>query len=284
MEYRNQHFITEAYLKAWCDPNTPNNGVFLWAVSKKNRNIQRKSPKSLFSEDNFYTLYDSSGDRNIELEIKLKEIEDKFLLLRSDKLANHKSLTPDDRLTLALFISSTFARTKHQKEEGVKIWQDYIEMVDSLPPEWFSFVKQTKEYKQVEEIHSKQPMLFHLHNFVNLTAPYLFLMNCAVFETNLKPGIITSDNPCFWFDPAIYNSFTPKPWFGLGSPTLNILFPISPQQYVSLEKGGLDGYFDLGENPHEEEIIDVINGFTATNCDEYIVVSQKTIKEKWFDE
>jgi hypothetical protein len=74
-------------------------------------------------------------------------------------------------------------------------------------------------------------------------------------------------------------------YFGIGSPTLNILFPISPTQYVSLLRNGPDGYIDLHTQPETElELVDLINGFTATNCEEFIVVNQKTFKEKWFDE
>jgi len=285
VKYKNQHFITESYIKAWCDPKTPNNGAFVWIVSKKDRIIQRKSPRSLFAEDDFYTVYDSNGNRVLELEHKLDEIESNFIKLRNKKLQNHIALTPEDRKIIALFISTMFARTKHQKEEGQQIWKDYLVFIDSLPQKLSSLIKQTEEYKQVQSLHLEQPMPFHLFHFVNMTAPYLYLLNCAIYETKINPGLITSDNPCFWFDPAIYNPSYSFPFYGIGSPTLNILFPISPKQYLSLQRNGADGYVDLHSNPETEiELVDLMNGFTATNCDEFIVVNQKTYKEKWFDE
>jgi hypothetical protein len=58
-EYKNQHFVTEAYLRAWCDPQTPDDGAFVWKVSKKSPSISRKSPRSLCSEVDFYTVTDS---------------------------------------------------------------------------------------------------------------------------------------------------------------------------------------------------------------------------------
>lgn len=283
MEYKKQHFITEAYIRAWCD-NKTSNGAFVWIVSKKNRKILRKSPRSLFSEDDFYTAYDPNGNRILALEYELKVIEDKFILLRDKKLRYQKPLTPEDRKTLALFISTMFARTKRQKEDDQQIWQDYIQMVETLPPKLSTIVKNTRDYKDVIRVHKNQPMLFHLFQFVNTTAPYLFQMNCAIYETKSSPGLITSDNPCFWFDPAVYNPYTPLTYFGTGSPTLNIIFPISPKQYISLEPNGPDGYINLHTNPETEvEAIDLVNGLTATNCDEFIVVNQKTFKEKWFD-
>lgn len=124
MRFLNQHVITEAYLKAWCDPTTPNNGAFVWRISKKHRNISMKSPSSLFSEPDFYTVHDRNGNRLLELEHKLKEVEDKFLLLRDKKLTFHQPLTPENRKTIAIFISSMYARTKRQKEDDLETWQD----------------------------------------------------------------------------------------------------------------------------------------------------------------
>ena len=238
----------------------------------------------MFSEDDFYTHYDSNNNRYLELEHKLKEVEDRFILLRDRKLKHHISLTTKDRQTLALFASSTFARTKRWKEDGLQIWQDYIEMIGNLPREISLRIKSSKDYKDVINVHKDQPMIFHLYHFINLTAPYLYQMNCAIYETKTKPGLITSDNPCFWFDPAIYNTNLPLTYFGIGSPTLNVILPISPNQYISLEKKGVDGYINLHTRSEEEnEIIDSLNNLIAMNCDEFIVVNNKVFNEKWFE-
>ena len=239
----------------------------------------------MFAEEDFYTVYDSNGQRILELEHELHKIEDKFILLRDQKLQRHQPLTPQDRKTIAIFISTMFARTKRQKEDGQQIWKEYLQFIDLLPPNLSRHIKRTAEYRQVQSVYQTQPMPYHLFHFVNMTAPYLFLLNCAIYETNTDPGLITSDNPCFWFDPAVCNSSYPFPFYGIGSPTLNILFPISPKQYLSLQRNGPDGYIDLSTNPNTEmELVDLMNGFTATNCEEFIVINQKTFKEDWFDE
>ena len=54
---------------------------------------------------------------------------------------------------------------------------------------------------------------------------------------------------------------------------------------MSLQRNGPDGYIDLHTNRITEmELVDLMNGFTATNCEEFIVVNQKTYKRKWFNE
>jgi len=284
MEYKNQHWVTESYLKAWCDSETPN-GAWVWVISKSNQKISRKSPKSLFSDDDFYTFKDNKGNRNLELEHNLKEIEDRFILLRDNKLQKHISLTPKDRETISLFAATMYARTKRQKEDGKQIWLEYIEMVENLPAEISNKIKNSQDYKDVIRLHKDQPMLFHLFQFINVTVPYLFLMNCAIYETRTSPGLITSDNPCFWFDPAVYDSSKPLTYYGVGSPTLNVIFPISPKQYISLERGGIDGYRELSTiTNNEEEMVDTLNRLMVMNCEERIVVSKKVIKQTWFDE
>lgn len=86
---------------------------------------------------------------------------------------------------------------------------------------------------------------------------------------------------------ALRDSFArdlPLTYFGIGSPTLNVLLPVSPNQYISLEKIGVDGYIDLSTRPEEEvEIVDGLNNLVAMNCDELIVVYSEDFKEKWFD-
>lgn len=284
MKYKKQHFITASYIKAWCDPQTKD-GAFVWVVSKKDRKIFEKAPKALFVEDDFYTAYGQGGERIVALEHELKRIEEKFIVLRDNKLKHHQPLTPQDRRDLALFVSTMYARTKRQKDDGKQIWQEYVETVDHLPPDMSKMVKSTEAYQDVIKVHKDQPMLFYLYQFVNITAPWLFSMNCAIYDTGISPGIITSDNPCFWLDPAVYNPAIPLSYFGVGSPTLMVLFPVSPKQFVIYEQNGFDGYMDLSSKPeYEDDLIDSINRFTATNCDELIVVNKKTYKETWFEE
>src|SRR5688500_2802939 len=213
MEYKNQHFVTEGYIKAWLDPETPQ-GAYVWVFSKKHKSVFKKSPGSLFSENDFYTDYDDKGNRILELEHQLKEIEDKFFLLRDNKLNIREPLLSEDRLTIAVFISSMFARTKFQKEIQIEIWEELLEYVDKAPEDISNSIKETAEYKQIKSLH-KQPMLFNIFNFVNISVPFLYQMQICIYETIDVPGFITSDNPCLWMDPPLINPLEAKTWFGL---------------------------------------------------------------------
>ena len=156
-------------------------------------------------------------------------------------------------------------------------------MVENLPQSLSQTIKSRQDYQDVLRLHKDQPLLFHLTQFINNTAPYIFLLNCAIFETALSPGIITSDNPCMWFDRAILRPETQPTYYGLGSPTLNVLFPISPRQYVSFEKNGPDGYIELSPQVEEQQIT-LLNKVIVQNCGELFVVNEKVIKDEWFED
>jgi hypothetical protein len=274
MEYENQHFVTEGYIKAWLDPETPQ-GAYVWVFSKKYKSIFKKSPRSLFSENNFYTVYDDKGSRILGLEHKLKEIEDKFFLVRDNKLRMREPLLPDDRLTIAIFISSMFARTKFQKNIQTEIWKELLDFVNKAPENISSSIKERAEYKQIKALH-KQPMPFNIFNFVNISAPVLYRMNTCIYEINDHPGFITSDNPCLWMDPGLMYPSEPKTWFGLGSRKLNVILPISPYQCISLLAGGFDGYKEI-----DAKYAKVIEELIVSQAQEKIVINKKMIKEGW---
>ena len=266
--------MTEGYIKAWLDPETPQ-GAYVWVFSKGYKSISKKSPRSLFSENDFYTVYDDKGNRILELEHKLKEIEDKFFLLRDNKLRIHKPLSPDDRLNIALFVSSMFARTKFQKEIQTDIWKEFLDFVDKAPENISKSIKESAEYAQIKALQ-KQPMPFHLFNFVNISVQVLYKMNACIYETKDTPGFITSDNPCLWMDPAEIYPSEPKTWFGLGSRKLNIVLPISPNQCISLEAGGFDGYKQI-----DSEHAKIIEELIVSQAQEKIVVNKQIIRESW---
>jgi hypothetical protein len=63
-------------------------------------------------------------------------------------------------------------------------------------------------------------------------SPLLHKMKFLVLETRRSTGFITSDNPCVWFDPAVYQKPRPFGAGGLISPTLEITLPLSPTQML----------------------------------------------------
>src|SRR5688500_13769839 len=101
MKYKNQHFVTEAYLRAWCDTKTPKGyEPYVWVVAKKDRIARKKSPKRIFKEADSYTIIDSEGNRNVDFEKTLQKIESKFMTVCRDKIRHRKPLNGSDMVTV----------------------------------------------------------------------------------------------------------------------------------------------------------------------------------------
>ena len=254
--------------------------AYVWTASSDGRGqLKRESPRRLFEGDDFYTVTDESGNRNLELEEKLHEVEDDFIKVRDEVIAKKKPLQVEDRKSIALFASTLYARTEFQRQEQIQIWQDALNSIENLPLEALNHLKHAGIYDGLMSLRF-QPMPFHLFQFVNIAFPYLLLANCAILETEDVPGFITSDNPCFWMDGLLSEQgFTPY-LFGLGSPSLNILLPISPNQMISLKPRGPEGYLGIDENP---EILLSLNRLTVSNADRIIIINRKIGKGEWFD-
>lgn len=274
MKHKKQHFVPISYLKVWCDPSTPKDQEpYVWVVSKDGKGISRKAPKNVFSGTDFYTVYDENGSRNIELEHELKKIEDDFLYVR-DKLRDHQLITDDNLRALASFVVTAFARTKFQKGDQGEIWEELLDIYKSI-----GIQKDNPDlYEQVEKLR-EQPMHYFLFNFIRITLPVLVRMNLTIIETSREPGFITSDNPVLWIDPSILLSNHPLTFFGLGSPTLEILMPISPYQIVIFSWTERKKYIlDNSEPRMVNEINKMIVGFSEEN----VIIHHNKPNLSWF--
>src|SRR5690242_10438511 len=119
-----QHFVPQSYLQAWCDPHTPaDQEPFTWVFTKSGTYKECRSPKNIFWETDFYTLFKVDGQRDLSLEKGLSQLEGQFALLRRDKLEQRQPLSDDDQIVLCAFAAAMFARTKASKDRMRPLWQ-----------------------------------------------------------------------------------------------------------------------------------------------------------------
>ncbi|HXQ34363.1 MAG TPA: DUF4238 domain-containing protein [Anaerolineales bacterium] len=282
MTHKKQHFVTKAYLRAWCDPES-DEGSYVWVVSKREKVIHRRSPKNLFSETDFYTFVDSEGNRNVDFELKLQKNETHFLSIRHHKINRHKVLDDKEMLVVSTFIANMFARVKKQRDQQIEMWQELMDNINKLPDEVVTVLKDTPAYAEINNIR-KQPILYNIEMFAKIAVPFFSKMRCEILETEAKPGFITSDNPCFMIDPALYGPNPPRSWYEVfSSPTFEVLFPISPKQLISLKHIGRNQYRLIDELPNSVDAIDAFNKIIIDNSEEFIVLNQRDFKTEWFE-
>ena len=136
----------------------------------------------------------------------------------------------------------------------------------------------TRSYKEVRQA-ADQPMQSELIPTIPILTNLLVRMRLTILFTASEPGFITSDTPCVWFDPELYKlpSLLRSP--GLGSKTIQVTMPISPNflvLYTHYDKGG---YVEV----NDEFFVDDLNRRTRFYCDEYFVVRNNIKKDIWFD-
>ncbi len=293
--YKKQHTIPESYLKAWCDPNTPEgHEPFVWMFSKDGQQVKKRAPGNIFRESDFYTIKRIDGTRDLVLEHGLQELESEFARVKREVVFPMLDLSAADKIILCAFTAGMHSRTKAQQEHARKQWTPALEMmksmqeqISSLPPEQARRLASqlsppgagTQPGITVEEVEKivESPMQSLLGIDVAVEAPLLLPLDIAIFCTSSVHGFITSDHPCVWFDPEAYKR---APYYrvpALMYESIEITLPISPSHALVLNRRALTGYKQA-----TTRIVDELNRRTRYHAYEYFVASRKEQNPYWF--
>ena len=273
MEFKNQHIVSQAFLKGWVDPLTPQgHEPYVWLISRNGTNKEKKAPKNILSETNFYSETDKEGGRNVDLEKRLSGIESNFTRIRDNKLLKSQPLTDDENVQLAEFVAASYARTQYNKDVQSQIWQDYQNLLLASNPA----AADSELYREAEQLKI-QPMPFFITNFLNEVMNQLLVMRLTIHQTSIRPGFITSDNPVIWIDPAVFLPGAPITFFGVGSPTLNVIMPVSPNSVITISHEYPEGYYPI-ENP---KFVNVVNSMMVGFVEDVVVSNTDEIGD-WF--
>lgn len=290
-KHKNQHYIPQCYLKAWCDLKTPDKQEpYVWQFSKDGSSARNKAPENIFYEKDMYTILDANGNRDLSLEHGLNELETRFSLIRDRKLKQRKPLTSDELTLLCTFVAAMDARTKVRRDHEAKHWSKTLEKMDKLSENMMRLKPEQRQrridlppsspsltHEQVRHIAS-QPIQHFLGPWITTLSPLLAQMDIVVLGTNDPVGFITCDHPCIWFDPQAYKRppFYQTP--ALMYPTTEIRFPLSPQQIIVFNQMGVNGYASVNEKG-----LDEFNRCTRFNAHDYFIVISNIKKDIWFD-
>lgn len=294
-KHKKQHYVPACYLKAWCDPKSPPDQTpYIWLFEKNEREGRRKSPENIFHETEMYTIHDADGSRDLTIEHGLSELEGLFANIRNHKFKSHRKLNSTDHFTICVFIAAIHARTKSQLKHMADQWRKPLDMMDKLS-EWLKTASEQEKQAMSTIAHpsdsnksftyddikamAEEPVRTILLPTIQTVAPLLARLDFAVLCTDdTRPGFITSDKPCVWFDPKAY---TRPPFYrapALMYDTIEITLPIAPTQYIYLNRHGINGYHYIPASGVKE-----FNRRTRFSCTEHYVVNQNYSDDAWFD-
>ncbi len=296
-KHKKQHYVPRSYLEAWTDPRTPEGyQPYVWIFSKDTHEGKRKSPSNIFHETDLYTMK-IGENRDLTIEKGLSQLEGKFSILNRDKLEKSSEITDFEHIILCAFTAAMYSRTLAFGNLWKPIFGDLankMEMlgkqIENATPERtravrssFGLDKDKQNIVTIEEIEvlAEKPTPSLVSTHLEEFTPLLYKLDMMVIKTSIKPGFITSDNPCVW----IYSSETDKPITkGIYSPNTEIHLPISPQQCVLFNQRGQNGYLDLSQFDTEAEkaVVNETNDRTYKNSKNYVVVNENMGFETWF--
>ncbi|MDP1714191.1 MAG: DUF4238 domain-containing protein [Anaerolineales bacterium] len=300
-DYKKQHYIPEFYLKAWCDPSSPQDyEPYLWIASKDGSNIKPKAPSNIFHETDLYTIK-IDGKRDLSIEKNLAQIEGEFSDIRRNKLEKHLMLNIQDKIIICAFAAAMYSRTLANGERWKPIWNDVAnqtadimrkftewrenatpEQLESYIPSMSSKDSSVITYEEIKEV-ADEPLKLLIPTQFKILIPLFLKLDLAIIETSTSPGFITSDDPCVWFDSQLPN-YSRLAGRALISPTIEIHLPISPSQCIFLSRRGEKGYINLSNFGPLREIKSVteVNWRTRMKSNKYFIVNKKIILAKWF--
>lgn len=296
MEHKKQHFIPQSYLRAWCDPETPElQTPYVWRFSKDGMEIKKKSPEKIFFENDMYTIKNTDGGRDLILERGLAGLESDFAVTRDKKIKERSALTDEERSVVYTFVAAMDARTKARRDHRASQWTEVLEKMERLKKKVDAMSPEERKryarpelptsgpsygYEEVKQIAAK-PIQNLLVAELAALASHLVQMEMVIIETNSTPGFITTDNPCVWFDPEACKRPPAFQAPALMYPSTEIRLPLSPTQMLVFKRnfGNLSGYI-----PVDDWLVDDINRITRFNAYEHFVVNANVKKEIWFDQ
>jgi hypothetical protein len=290
MDQAEQHWVPKSYLMAWCDPDFPlNYEPYVWRFARDGGMGHRKAPKNIFSERDFYTISDPSGQRDLHLEHLLGTLEDKFCQIRETRVARSEELTLEEKVWFCAFVAAMRSRTRGQRKAFQSQWGHALRVAEDLQ---HSLGAMTQEQRQNYRPHkflgetsgsslsiddvrniADKPIQYMLPQIIKQDMTWLARMKLVLFTTEDDVGFITSEQPCVWFDPK---GGRRPPMLQSGS--VEVTMPVSPKCLALLSWEDLPSYM-----VSTQSLVDNANRFQQMACDEYIVVRRNAIKPIWFD-
>lgn len=293
MKYKKQHYIPQSYLQSWCDPNVPDGyDRYVWMFSSDGESFKKKNPKNIFYEKDMYTILDENGNRILDIEHGLSGLEGKFASIRDNKLVSQQKLSFEERCYLLIFVAAMHNRTVAIKEHLSSEWGKVVELGKMVKQAYENGT--TSEKKAFESVGSflgdgpsftldeiekfqQEPMQTMMMPRINAEYNLYTKMHLSILNTDDEVGFITSDNPCVWFDPEAYKRPPVYRSVGLGSRTVEVTLPISPNQAILISHIPLPMYLNV-----DMRTVDSINRKTRFHADEYYVVNRNYKKDFWF--
>jgi hypothetical protein len=187
------------------------------------------------------------------------------MTVRKLKLSSRLPLLLDEAATVIIFVSSMLHHTKLRRDKEKALWahmlaigDDMLQNIRTNPSKYIKPKRLTlnsepsMSHDEVRDF-ARQPMPNILSTATAVTAEILTKMSAHILCAPQTTSFITSEHPCVIFDPDPNMQL-----LALGSKSIEIIFPISPQLMVIFFWMLPIEQFQYMEINESEEEVDVI--------------------------
>lgn len=272
-EPKNQHIIPQCYLKQFVDPNTPKGyEPYVWIFERGRKKGEKRAPKNILAETDFYTLKTKLGGKDYRIEKSLSQLESEYAIVFDKKIKNKIPLDDYERLILCAFVATMLQRTLKQKENMEIFFDQLIEMTEKMEKANGAPPKKSLELKQAKQNVHKINVLKMIPHITDI----LLKMNVAFLCNNKRGSFITSDAPCFLFNPRLQWQRFYGP--GFMQRDVEVRMPLSPEVSVSFSWiNNLRGYLEI-----DTDLTHDCNRMVFGYSYQYFIANSPKIKRRWF--
>ena len=272
-EPKNQHIIPQCYLKQFVDLNTPANyEPYVWIFDRDKKTGKKKAPKNILAETDFYTITTKVGEKNYAIEKTLSQIESEYASVFETKIKVKLPLSDYDHIILCAFTAAMLQRTLKQKENIEGFIDQIIGMTEEMEKAHSLPAKKSLELTKEKENAHKISVVHMLPHITEM----LLHMNLAFLCANKSDSFITSDSPCYLFNPQLqWQHFY---GVGLAQKYTEVHMPLSPKISVCFSRvNNLRGYLEA-----DTDLVHESNRMIFGHSYQCFIASSPVIKCRWF--
>jgi len=266
-----QHYIPQCYLREFTDKKTASKKEpIVWVFDKDGKNKRKDKVKNVLASNDLYTLK-FKGQKSYVIEETLANLEGRYAQVFREKIKNKLPLNEEEHIVLCAFVCAMLQRTLLQKDNMERFMDELIEHSEALERAHDAEHEQSQEIRRQKENIHKLSVVDLLPDITKL----LIQMNIAFLCAKQGAKFITSDNPCYLFNPDLQWQRFYGP--GLAQKNVEVSFPLSPEIKLCMSWSNLRGYIFL-----EKDRVEEANRMTVGHCYKYIISNSRRTKRMWF--
>lgn len=266
------HYISQFYLRRFCDPNTPvGHTPYLWVTDRKNTVWKKSSTGNCAYEMDLYSISSDGSFPKDSVEQLFSKIESEAARVYQSCLDVYNFPTPEEKEVIALFAACFAIRTPTHRlfieksvRESVEWFADSLCTAPGAMEQSLSDIgKDSKEAASMREflsnkdnyeikIKSEWITAMALNSLTSI-AQILLNMKWKLLLAPFGERFLTSDSPADWEDPTVKDSIYGNK--GLMFKNSEFIMPLSPKLALLAGWNYIEGVFPV----HKEKVWEISN-------------------------